>query len=150
MSLVSVENGLVSGVSIDAFEDALNELPKFDCPTEHFFWGGFYLRQIHMPAGFECTTKIHAKRHSFQITQGKVEVLDNQGTAVVLEAPYVGITEAGTRRALRVLEDCVWTTFHATEAQSPEEAEQDLIIPQNREGIAYANARNEHVQHLPS
>ena len=152
MLALEVQNGLVPEPpsflqlmeGIDAYEDILNSLEKFDIPTEHHFWGGFYIRQVEMPAGMECTTKMHGKRHSFCISKGKVEVVDNLGTAVVLEAPYVGITEAGTRRALRVLEDCVWTTFHFTTAQTPEEAEDDLIIPQHREGIDYCNARNQH------
>lgn len=144
LELATIENGLVNRPDIDGFEDVLNELPKFDCPTTHHFIGGFYIRQIRMPKGFHCVTKIHAKRHSFQITEGEVEVITPDGHRQLLVAPYVGITEAGTRRALRVLEDCTWTTFHATDAQTPEEAEAELIIPQYREGIHHANARNQH------
>jgi hypothetical protein len=144
LQLASVQDGLHPQDAIDQYEDVLKDLPQYNCHTEHHFWGGFYCRQVRMPAGLQGTTKTHGKRHSFQITEGKVEVVDNGGKAMILEAPYVGITEPGTRRALHILEECVWTTFHATDAQSVEEAEQDLIIPRPREGIAYANAFNQH------
>ena len=52
------------------------------------------------------------------VISGAVEVaIPGQGP-VVLRAGHVGITRAGTRRALRVLEDCRWITFHVL---SPEE-----------------------------
>jgi len=130
---------------MDAAEVVLDQFERYDAPTDHFFWNGFYIRQIHMPKGFVCTTKIHKKRHPFSITKGKVEVCDNEGEYKLMEAPYVGITEPGTRRISRVIEDCTWTTFHATEAESVEAAEVDLILPhESPHSIPYANARNEH------
>ena len=29
-----------------------------------------------------------------------------------ITAPYTGITKAGTRRVLYIIEDCIWTTYH--------------------------------------
>jgi hypothetical protein len=31
---------------------------------------------------------------------------------IELSAPYTGITLAGTRRVLYIVEDCIWTTYH--------------------------------------
>jgi hypothetical protein len=45
-----------------------------------------------------------------------------------VEAPYFGITEPGTRRVLVMLEDTVWTTFHATELTDPEEIAKAILV----------------------
>jgi len=101
-------------------------------PTTHHFIPGFYCRQITMPAGFCCTTKTHGKRHPFVITKGRVIVRSESGVEV-LEAPYTGITEAGTRRILLCETETIWTTFHATERLDVEalvtQIEQDIMIP---------------------
>lgn len=39
---------------------------------------------------------------------------DNDGE-IVIEAPYSGITTPDTRRVLKIIEDTVWVTVHATD-----------------------------------
>lgn len=135
--------------AIDAFEEKISGLSRLSPPTEHHFWGGFYIRKIVMPAGFSCSTKIHGKRHPFFISRGVVEVVNQMGEVQTFTAPYVGITEPGTRRALYVKEECEWTTFHSTDAESVEEAERDLILHRpSPSGLEYANARNEQPERL--
>lgn len=136
---------------IDAFEARLVQLPRFNAPTDHTFWKDLYIRQIVMPAGFECSTKVHNLRHAFFISKGVVEVVDQNGDTHLYEAPYWGITEPGTRRALRVLEDCTWSTFHPNpnKSDTPEEIEKDLIQKRDTPlSDQYANARNEQPSQL--
>jgi hypothetical protein len=98
-----------------------------DLPLVHRFTTGMYIRQIFMPAGALCTSKIHKVQHPFVVLTGKVSVYSPDGGVEHIAAPYIGITEPGTRRALYIHEDTVWVTFHP----NPED-ETDLEVVERR------------------
>jgi hypothetical protein len=131
---------------LDEAEVVLSDnFERFDPPTTHHFVPGFYIRQITMPEGFCCTTKIHGKRHPFVISKGKVWVRAEDGQVQLLEAPYVGITEAGTRRILLCETETVWTTMHETEKMDIEKLvtsiEEEIMIPREHL-VAVADSLN--------
>lgn len=97
---------------VDELEVAMMGLPAGDCPVQDHFVPGWYIRTIFMPAGVHLTSKIHRTRHTFHITKGVVDVAYEDGSVVRYTAPACGVTEPGTRRVLRIIEDCTWTTFH--------------------------------------
>lgn len=105
---------------IDELEAVLFTFPQVYSPLIHLFLPGMYIRQIFMPAGTMYTTAIHKTTHPFEVVKGRVNVECN-GVIEKLEANYFGITKPGTRRALYVLEDCVWRTFHALPTITGEE-----------------------------
>ena len=82
------------------------------CPVEHTFTEGLYTRKIFMPKGMVLTSKIHKICHPYFILEGDVDVITEEGM-VNIKAPYFGITQAGTKRAIKVNEDCVWVTVHS-------------------------------------
>ena len=98
---------------VDELEKAIVEnLELIDCPVTHTFTEGMYIRQIAMPAGSLITSKIHKTQHPYTISYGVAAVsIDGQDWCEI-SAPYTGITEAGTRRVLYIVEDCIWTTYH--------------------------------------
>lgn len=85
---------------------------KIDLPLSHVFTPGLYVRTIFMPAGSLVMSMTHKTRHPFVITTGEVEVVTPDGVVTHI-APYMGITQPGTKRFLRVKQDTTWTTFHA-------------------------------------
>lgn len=93
-------DGAVSGKELDKM-----------CPLRHEYADGCYIRTIFMPAGTVITSKIHKVCHPYFVLRGRVIVVTEQGS-VEIKAPYRGITPAGTKRAIHVLEDCEWTTVH--------------------------------------
>lgn len=98
---------------IDELEASMIEnFPIIDCPLVHRFTDGLYVREIFMPAGSLITSKIHKTQHQYFILSGAVSVWIDEGEEVYLKAPYIGITEPGTRRVLYVWEDCIWATSH--------------------------------------
>lgn len=113
--------------SIDGLQNELAKLPQIECPLRHSFVPGFYVRQIFMPAGSLVISKIHKTEHPYVITRGKVSVWIEGVGVQNLRAPFTGITKPGTRRVLYVHEDCLWTTFHATDKKVVEEIERDVI-----------------------
>jgi hypothetical protein len=105
---------------LDVLEKTMFQFPQVDCPLVHRFTDGMYIREIFMPGGTAVTTLRHKTNHPFVITRGRVSVW-NDGVVEELQAPYVGITNPGTRRLIIVHEDTVWITFHNTEKTDPDE-----------------------------
>jgi hypothetical protein len=98
---------------IDELEATMVEnFPLINCPLNHRFTEGMYVREIFMPAGSLITSKIHKTQHQYFILKGAVSVWIDEGEEAYLEAPYIGITEPGTRRVLYVWDDCIWATSH--------------------------------------
>lgn len=114
---------------IDELEALILEQEQIVCPLEHRFTDGMYIREITMAAGSLITSKIHRTEHPFTISKGRVMVCIDAGDWVEYEAPYTGITQAGTRRVLYVIEDCVWTTYHLNPSNTQDLKEiEDRII----------------------
>lgn len=135
--LQSIVNPEVNNL-IDRVEDemingmvASGEFEVFEPPLRHIFTPNLYAREITMKPGLRITSKIHLTEHQFIISQGKAIVFQN-GKQVILEAPYHGITNAGTRRVLLIPEDsevdCIWTTFHfINDGETIEDIENRII-----------------------
>lgn len=125
----SEESRVVDRSLIDSITREMSLLPVIDSEVEHRFTPGLYTRQILMKAGSRYLSKIHRTRHQYVVSQGACLVSENGGPAVMIVAPYHGITEPGTWRQLFIIMDCIWTTMHPTTKQSVEEAEAELIEP---------------------
>lgn len=81
-------------------------------PLTHRFTDGLYSREVTLGAGCLVTSKIHKVQHQFFLLKGSVLVWNNEGEAQHIQAPFVGITEVGTRRVVYAIEESVWITCH--------------------------------------
>lgn len=115
---------------IDELEAVMaSNYPAVECPLNHLFTEGLYIREVSIPAGSLVTSKIHKTEHPFVVSKGKALVCIDKGEWMAVEAPYTGITKPGTRRVVYVIEDMVWTTFHANPDNLTEIEEiEDLVI----------------------
>ena len=114
---------------IDELESFMaNNFEIINCPLNHRFTEGLYVREIFMPAGSLITSKIHKTQHQYFILKGAVSVWIDEGEEIYLEAPYIGVTEPGTRRVLYIWEDCIWATAHANPENENEEEIEERII----------------------
>ena len=109
---------LVEISAIDRVEAEMANLPPVQCPLEHFFPKGLYVRKIFMPANSLIVSMKHKTTHPFFILKGKVAVLkESENGGFEEEALYVGgdmgITKPNTKRFLWNIEDTVWVTCHA-------------------------------------
>lgn len=96
------------------------------CPLTHTFIGGMYVRQITMSPGQLIVSKIHKFSHPYFVLKGKVSVYTEDGLQEI-EAPYSGVTKAGTKRALLIHKETIWTTIHLTDKTNPVEVEDEII-----------------------
>ena len=95
-------------------------------PTKHSFADGQYIREIYNPSGLIIVTKIHNRNHPFFLLQGDMTIITDEGQQRI-QAPYYGITKAGTKRIIYTHEECVFVTVHATESMDLAEIEEEVI-----------------------
>jgi hypothetical protein len=91
-------------------ESAILACPQMGWETLHHFAPGVYLREVRMKAGHVFSGAIHKKAHLNILVQGELEVLTDDGMKRI-EAPAVIPSDAGIKRAARVLKDVVWMTI---------------------------------------
>jgi len=120
--------------SILGFEDQLKQDKDVKigdnllCPLKHSFSDGIYVREIFIPAGTMLTGKIHKHAHPNFLMSGKVEVITEGGGYETLQGPVSMISKAGTKRAINVLEDCVWITVHHNPTNTHDLKELEKIV----------------------
>ena len=95
-------------------------------PVKHTFVGGCYTREIYNPANELIVTKIHKKEHPFFLMKGEMSILTEEGIQHI-KAPYQGVTKVGTKRVIYTHEECIFTTVHAIDTMSIEEAEEEIF-----------------------
>lgn len=106
--------------------EVLKDLPQVDVPVQHEFMEGVYMRTVKMPAGTFVIGKIHKQEHVAIISQGSASVLTEHGI-LEIKAPFIFKSPPGSRRALRIHEDMVWTTVHRCDHKDLEQVEDQLI-----------------------
>lgn len=114
-----------------AFQSALEPLEQVDCPLQHHFAPGMYGREILLPAGTFIVGKIHKHAHLNIVSRGLVTVVTEFGRRTIdaRAAPVTFTSDAGTKRALYVHQETVWTTIHAVQSTDLAEIEREIIAP---------------------
>lgn len=101
--------------TITRFQDKFTKMPgvlgKNPFPLEHTFGEGTYIRKLFVPAGALTVTAIHSITHPFFLMQGRISVYSQEGVTHH-EAPYNGITLAGTKRIIYHHTDVIFITVH--------------------------------------
>lgn len=116
--------------NVDELESAMTDIPPVECPVNHVFTKGLYTRTIFMPAGTLIVSKLHKTQHPYFVLKGKATVWTETNGVVEIEAPFVGITEPGTRRVLYIHSDCIWATAHANpDDETVDQIEARIIEP---------------------
>lgn len=139
MSDLSIFNNAATRELLMSFEGAMANMDgQIDPPVFHHFAPGLYAREIHMKAGDCVVGKIHKHSHVNNISKGRVMVTTEFGSHELV-APCQFVSEPGTKRAVYVLEDCIWTTYHPTDKKDLEDIEEDVIAPTFEDFEAFRN-----------
>jgi quercetin dioxygenase-like cupin family protein len=110
---------------IFALERRILECEPAVMPLRHFFADGLYGRELTIPKHCVLTGAIHKRQHINILLKGDITVVTD-GEPVRIQAPYVMVSEPGTKRAGFAHEDSVWLTVHACEATDVAAAEDEL------------------------
>jgi quercetin dioxygenase-like cupin family protein len=116
--------------NVQALQDAMSEMPQYEPPTEHLFHGGMYCRQVWRPAGCTIVGKVHKKEHFYVVVSGTICVTTENGLQTIT-GPKVLCSTPGTKRAVYAITDALCMTFHAVDAQTVDQAEEELVEPDN-------------------
>lgn len=116
-------------IDIMAIEKRMLEEPQVDCPLQHIFSGGIYIRQGFIAAG----TLMIGKRHRYEtcnmLLLGRLVVSMN-GTEETQEytAPAIFTSGRLVKKFLYFPEDSVFCNIHPTELTDVEEIEREFIV----------------------
>jgi hypothetical protein len=108
-------NELTIPKTIDELEAAMVELRPATAPVVHRFTPGLYIRECQVTAGTLLTSMRHLTEHPFVLSKGRLRMISETEGNAIIEAPFTGITPAGTRRVVYAETDAVFTTFHVTD-----------------------------------
>lgn len=114
-----------TSVTLGAVEEFMLEQEQVDCPVEHHFGPGIYIREVFFPAGIYVMGHAHKKPTMNILLKGKMAVMVN-GAAKVIEGPYIFNSEPG-RKFAYVIEDCVFQNILATEETDLKKIEEIFI-----------------------
>lgn len=124
----TVKHTIVVSPILDAVQAEMENFPRVDCPLEHVFTPGLYSRKITVPAGTRLVTHTHLTRHQFVMTKGRGRMWTPEAGWAEIQAPIIGVTEVGTRRAFEAYDEIEWVTFHATNETDVKVLEETLVL----------------------
>ena len=121
---------------IKHFEDAIKQMDQVEHLTElkHAFLDGAYFRQISIPAGVALTGKIHSGSTINMLTKGKFAIV-TEFDEQIIEAPFMYISEPGTKKACYTLEDCIFINCHTTWKTDLKEIEAEVTTDEHTEPV---------------
>ena len=113
-------------LKIERLEGAMLALPQVDCPIDHFFASGVYVRQMTAPAGTLIVGHEHKTEHVCILLKGSMTIATPEGVKTV-SAPLTFIATPGRKVAI-VLEDIVFQNIHATNETDLDKIEAQLVV----------------------
>lgn len=121
--ILALENALYLEMAPNAIADLNAEYLTND------FAPGVYARTLRMKAGMVITGRIHKHAHHNFVMSGVADVFTEFGSHRIV-GPCHFVSVPGTKRALRIIEDMVWTTVHANPDELRDETEilNDLTV----------------------
>lgn len=136
--IITYSGVLAKKPNVQALQDAMSEMPQYEPPTEHLFHGGMYCRQVWRPAGCTIVGKVHKKEHFYMVVSGTICVTTDDGLQTIT-GPKVLCSTPGTKRAVHAITDALCMTFHVVDAQTVEQAEDELVEPDNSSKFLVGN-----------
>jgi len=113
---------------VGRLQEELMKLPQYEPETKHYFHGGMYCREVWRQAGVLVVGKVHKKEHFYLIVSGTVSITTDEGVQRVT-GPHLLKCSPGTKRAVFSETDALCMTFHVVDAQTVDEAENELVEP---------------------
>lgn len=112
---------------IDSLEAEMLKMPQVDCPVQHHFGPGVYIREVKLPAGSAVIGHYHKTSHLNTLVQGKLILINEDGTHVEREAPYTFVSGEG-RKVAYIVEDVVFHNIFATDETDIDKLEETYLI----------------------
>ena len=95
-------------------ESKLLTMEQADCPVQHHFGPGIYIREVRIKAGVFSIGHHQNFEHLNHMLQGRVIMLNPDGTTSELSAPAIFTSPPGRKVGL-IVEDMIWHNIYATD-----------------------------------
>jgi hypothetical protein len=122
--------------AIYAMEETILTFPQVKVEPRHYIGGGMYARELFMPKGSTFTGKIHIKEHIVILCGDVTVATDEDVVRYTGYCTFVG--KPGSKRALYMHEDTVWTAIHTTDSMTVEQCEETLVTNSYEEFLRIA------------
>lgn len=107
----------------------MQSLPNQITPViDHQFFPGLYVRTMSVPSGAQLLSKVHKTTHAIEVVKGRILIFDGISDPVILKAPYIGESKAGSQRVGICLEDVVWRNFHVTKIKPTDDSDAARLL----------------------
>ena len=116
---------IVQNETADALEKAMLDMPQTDCPVQHFFGPGVYIREIFIPAGTVAVGHHHKTAHLTIVLKGRIAFPTEDGP-VIVEGPATFLSHPG-RKVVYALTDAVVQNVLGTDETDIEKIENEFI-----------------------
>lgn len=120
----------------------MQEIP-IDQMTSHDFCDGVYCRKFVLPKDAVVVSKVHAKENWFLLFSGEVSIASHDGTVKRIKAPWLSVTEPGTKRVVYAHDDAVMYTFHGNpdNEKNVDLLEERYIVPESKPTLSAPEIR---------
>lgn len=113
---------------IQVIEDIIRQFPQTEIETRHYFAGGIYEREIHVPQGTIITGKIHLTEHLAKLVHGVLRIISEDQQDVFV-GPHTFVSRPGIKRLGYADTDVVFSTFHFVGDKTDlDEIEKSLVV----------------------
>lgn len=99
---------------VERFAETIIHDEQVECPVRHYFAPGLFAREMSIPAGPAGTSvvgAVHKADSLIVLSKGRLIMATDDGP-LEISAPHTRHCKAGSKNAVHVLEDCVWTNFY--------------------------------------
>jgi hypothetical protein len=100
--------------AIGALEVELLKHEQVNCPVQHHFSPGLYIREVFLPAGTVAIGHMQKTEHLNIFLKGRVSIVNENGGIDDLKAPMLFTGKPG-RKCGYIHEDVVWLNIYPTE-----------------------------------
>jgi hypothetical protein len=111
---------------VEALLPELRSLPQVDCDTQHYFGPSLYVRQVTMPAGSVIIGKSHKAEHMCVMLQGRMLIINEDGSKTELVAPKTFVGTPG-RKVAYIMETTVFQNIFVTDETDIDKLENMLV-----------------------
>lgn len=123
---------------VSALQVELSKFPQYEPITKHTFHAGMYCREVWRDAGVLVVGKVHKKEHFYMVVSGVVVITTDDGVQRIT-GPHLFCSKPGTKRAVYSETNALCVTFHRTDAKTVEEAEEEMVEPEENPMFGIGN-----------
>lgn len=137
---VQINHEIAVATSLDQIEAMMLAAPQIDCPVQHHFGPGLYMREAFLPAGTYIMGHAHKHESMNIMLKGKMAVIVD-GEAKVIEGPCIFTAQPG-RKLAYIIEDTVFLNAYATNETDVDALEEMVVEKSDAWKDAQQEAQN--------